>query len=1160
MLDRKFFPILLVLVIVNLALTTPGSANSQTVGDAGAESIDNMVTTSDGSTYSLDEIKQARMAAENAEDLTPDARRGLISYMDRAIYFIEKRSQLRKETRDYIQKAQEAPHRIITIEKELDRTFPPLENIHALAAEMSTEQLEKRLREEETRFFNAEKRLNRLNVNLISMKTLPEKLQQELTDAEKRLKKIAAGQSELASLRESHQLKNAHAVMLAAEKAKIQAEIDRHRARLDNHTMLTALALAERDLAVREKSRQAILVKIWQTSVQRSREGDAQKEREEAEQAKMETQDLPVAVQKEFDVNIDLGKALEKVAADEAATDKRLETQKARLQQMADAFDLAREEVRYPIQTEAIGLALREQRRGLPKFKDFSRESKQREFQMGEIRSAQLYLERQRMALTDTDMVIQRIMAQDDFLPEVSSGTVKSELHQLLKDRRNLVMKLQANYRRLFRKIEMLEHIEQKIAAKADEMAEFLDEHLLWFRSGKKLSLMDLKNLPQALAWFFSPQNWWTVVRDLRRCLSEKTLAWMLVLLISFTAFGLRWRAHQYLSFLAGNVYSIKTDNFFLTLKAIGTTFRVALGWPLLMIFTGWQLRELSMAGDFTGSVASGLPIAGWTLGAGLLVFECCRQQGLIKVHFKWPERTRRFLRQSTLPLIFVLMSMGFLVAAIEFKRNPLYMNSLGRLVMMLCIGGGSLWVFFKVTGSGPQGVISKRRSNSFISRMKFLWFSLSIGIPLWLIILAGMGYYYTTFALYRRLCQTTALILALILLKDLVLRWIYITKRRIAFKEMERKKEAAAKADDSDGPTDGVGGESMVVEEPEIDLNQLYDQNQSLLLTLMLSSALMGLWMIWANVLPALNFLEQVELWRYSTEVEGVRTMVPITLANLMVALTVAVVTVVAARNWPGLLEIILMNWFPLDRGLRYAISTVFNYTITATGMLTSLAIIGFKWSNVQWLIAALGVGIGFGLQEVVANFICGLIVLFERPYRIGDTVTIGDISGIVSRIKIRATTIMDFDRKELIVPNKEFITGRLVNWSLSDDLVRIRIPVGLAYGSDTALAEKLLLEVADANPSVAKKPAPQAVFLGFGDNSLNFEVRVYINGIDDWVTMMHAMHQSIDREFRRKGVTISFPQRDVHLDQVGPLEVRVVSDGNVKHSQEPSPVNRES
>jgi potassium-dependent mechanosensitive channel len=254
--------------------------------------------------------------------------------------------------------------------------------------------------------------------------------------------------------------------------------------------------------------------------------------------------------------------------------------------------------------------------------------------------------------------------------------------------------------------------------------------------------------------------------------------------------------------------------------------------------------------------------------------------------------------------------------------------------------------------------------------------------------------------------------------------------------------------------------------------------------------------------------------------------------------------VTVVAAKNLPSLLEIILLNWFPMDAGLRHAISTIFNYTITAIGVVVAFTIIGIKWSSIQWLVAALGVGVGFGLQEVVANFICGLIVLFERPFRIGDTVTIGDVSGTVTRIQIRATTVLDWDRKELIVPNKEFITGRLINWSLSDNVIRIRVPIGIAYGSDTLLAEKLLRKAADANSLVLQNPEPQAIFLGFGDNSLNFELRVFINGIDDWLPMLHKLNQTVDQEFRRAGVTISFPQRDVHLDQIGPLEVRVVMD----------------
>jgi len=232
------------------------------------------------------------------------------------------------------------------------------------------------------------------------------------------------------------------------------------------------------------------------------------------------------------------------------------------------------------------------------------------------------------------------------------------------------------------------------------------------------------------------------------------------------------------------------------------------------------------------------------------------------------------------------------------------------------------------------------------------------------------------------------------------------------------------------------------------------------------------------------------------------------------------------------------------MDPGARYAYSTVCRYAITAIGILVVFNTLGIRWTNLQWLIAALGVGLGFGLREIVANFICGLIVLFERPFRIGDTVTIGDVSGTVSRIRIRATTIVDWDNKELIVPNKEFIVGHLINWSLSDNLIRLKVPVGIAYGSDTDLAEQLLIKAANSNPLVLKSPEPKAVFLGFGDNTLNFELRVYIKNIDKWIPMLHALNRSIDKEFRQVGVTIAFPQRDVHLNANGPLDIRVVSE----------------
>jgi potassium efflux system protein len=232
------------------------------------------------------------------------------------------------------------------------------------------------------------------------------------------------------------------------------------------------------------------------------------------------------------------------------------------------------------------------------------------------------------------------------------------------------------------------------------------------------------------------------------------------------------------------------------------------------------------------------------------------------------------------------------------------------------------------------------------------------------------------------------------------------------------------------------------------------------------------------------------------------------------------------------------------LDPGARHAITLLCRYAISAFGILLTFSAIGLSWSSLQWLVAALSVGLGFGLQEIVANFVSGLIVLFERPFRVGDVVTVGDTSGTVTRIRIRATTILDWDRRELIVPNKEFITGKLINWSLTDSITRVVIPVGIAYGSDTMMAEKLLMKAARGNPLVQNKPEPSALFLGFGDNCLNFELRVFVSSVQDRLTVTHQLHHAIEKTFREAGISIAFPQRDVHLELSKPLEVRLVAE----------------
>jgi potassium-dependent mechanosensitive channel len=249
---------------------------------------------------------------------------------------------------------------------------------------------------------------------------------------------------------------------------------------------------------------------------------------------------------------------------------------------------------------------------------------------------------------------------------------------------------------------------------------------------------------------------------------------------------------------------------------------------------------------------------------------------------------------------------------------------------------------------------------------------------------------------------------------------------------------------------------------------------------------------------------------------------------------LVVTILTIIVARNVPGLLEIIILRRLPIDRGIRFAIITISRYILVIIGVVWAFTEIGIGWAKVQWLIAAMTVGLGFGLQEIFANFVSGLIILFEQPIRVDDIVTVGDVTGRVTMIKIRATTIRRWDQRELIVPNREFITGQLINWTLSDNILRRDFGVGIAYGSDIRKTERLLYEIAESNPRVLKDPEPIVLFKGFGNNSLDFELRVNYSGIENNLPLWHDINVAIDDKFREAGIEIAFPQHDVHIRSV--------------------------
>ena len=1138
------------LLIIIIGVAGPGLALSQEPDKPAADQSEKIVQTTDVGELSLDDLKDKRSRVESSGDLGETVKKNVLHNLDKAIRFREQETQLAGAATEISQMVKAAPQRIKEIEAELDRSLPETQSVETQASKMKPEELEQQIRKVEADLASAKTGLNKWDDLLEEQTDRPAQLQQSIAKAKQRLSEIENELKSKSPLNAAPLEIETRKAALLAEQDKNQAEIKSFEEQLVNYDALIGLVNAERDLASRELIRREELIKTWRGYVQRSRQLEAKKERMDAEQAKDLAVDVPPVMQEALDINIKFGQKLEEITAEESRIAQQLETKQAQLKQLEEDFALAHDQVKYPIHTEAIGMALREQRQALPSIQNYHRESAQRQEIMGEIRAAQIDLDRQRRELPDLDLATEKVLQSVGEIPQSDIENLKIELRQLLKDRRDLLKKLQAGYRRLFKAVQSLEFIEQEIATKAQEEARFLDGHLIWIRSAKTIGLQDIKNLPKAFAWLASPSNWWLVLQDLGHSFRRSFIFWIFGLLIAGTIIGSRRWVKRDLSRVARQIHSVKTDSFVLTLRALGLTGLLALGWPILMGLTAWLLLQLPLADDFTRAVSYGLLSAAQILTATAFIRQLCRKDGVAAVHFKWGQNSRRNLRRNLLWLMLIVTPLYFIVITAQIHSEPTYSDSLGRLALIVAMIALAVFVARLLGFSGD--IVSKLvrlHPASWLARLRYIWYPLAVGVPLVLALLAGMGYYYSALAVDARLGSTIYLVLGLIMTNDLLLRWLYVSRRRLAWEKARRKQ--AAKEEQYKKEHAGksrLTPEEVTIEEPEIKISQIDEQNRRLLRTIMLFAALIGLWAIWAQILPALNFMQKVQLWTYQVDLDGVTKTLPVTLGHLITAIVVAALTFVSARNIPGVLEITILKRLPMDAGARYALTTISRYVISAVGIIVVFNSIGVNWSRLQWLVAALSVGLGFGLQEIVANFVSGIIILFERPYRVGDIVTIGQVSGTVTRIRIRATTIVDWDRRELIVPNKDFITGQLINWSLSDKITRLIVPVGIAYGSNTTLADQLLRKVAQDHPQVLDEPAVAAYFLGFGDNSLNFELRVFIDEPLKRVQVISDLHRAIDDAFREANIEISFPQRDVHLDQTGPLEVRVLQEQSNK------------
>ena len=707
-----------------------------------------------------------------------------------------------------------------------------------------------------------------------------------------------------------------------------------------------------------------------------------------------------------------------------------------------------------------------------------------------------------------------------------------------------------------------LQQVQEEFRDAAEALAAYIDERVLWTRSGPPLNGDQLRaELPRLAGWA-GPGSVRAGVRSAAAAVAgaaTKPPLWLAVLAcVPLLAVRLRLRGLS--KRLADPCRRKGSRTFRPTAAMLGVTLAAAAAGPAVLAAAAAVLRAgprpagggpvhsvpevltaPALAAGLAAAAAVWLPLA--------VLRAATRRDGLAEVHFEWPpgavRRIHRVVRWFTPPLALTALAAGLLGSA-----DPRHAGGGWERVAFAAACGLTAWLFYRLFR--PNGVLwegvkrAAPESPSYRLRTPLCLAAVLGALGLGALSLAG--YHYTAGELAKRAVETVGLLVGVVLLRSTAVRWVTVSRRSLLYAGMLRRREEAAAREKAATAATAADAASVpevpAASEPGPDAAELSVQTRKLVTATALTLGAVGLWFVWADVLPALNKLEDVTFpsWTVSRVAEAPPDgaapdapprleSVPLSLWDVLIAAAAIAATILAFRNLPGLLELSLFDRLPLDAGGRYALTRLANYAVVVVGILYSAGRLGFEWENVQWLVAALSVGLGFGLQEIVANFVCGAIILFERPVRVGDIVTVDDVTGVVSRIRIRATTITNWDRKEFIVPNKEFVTGRLLNWTLSDNTNRIVVEVGVAYGSDTRKALELLLEVCREEPLILSDPAPLATFEKFGDSTLNLTLRCFLPNLEKRLPVVSGLHGAIDRKFREHGIEIAFPQRDLHV-----------------------------
>ncbi|VGO19790.1 mechanosensitive ion channel domain-containing protein [Pontiella sulfatireligans] len=1088
-------------------------------------------------TPSAAEVKELTASVQNDGTIEDIRRQALLKQLEQVDAFLASATQLEEKTAKMARDLQQASSVIEAIQKELLIPEEPLVISSVEAADLTG--LEKRMLQSEAKANEAGRRLEKLDAENNALSTQRTKLPELLAGANTRqseLEQTPAIPPEAEGMLPKEARLNQW--LISTELRAVSAEAGFYQLELTNYDTLKALQTARIDQATRHVGIAQTQTAALSKAVDRQRRIESEEEATRADQARLEASLHHPEIQAVAERNAELAalragedglSARQRIAAADLQQARKLtlstQERSKEIEERIDAAGL----------THAVAQLLSRERSSLPDLSHHKPRARVRKREIALVQLSLLDFSDQREELRDIAGSVKRRM---DAIGEAPAQEhIRPLLTEYLTAQRKQLDTLISEYNAYFNLLIDLDTAERQLVDSVHVLSDDISEHILWIRSDSAIGLDSPRFFAQGVASIAKRSIWQELAHTLQANFQRNPYPPVLLLISELALIVASIGAKRRLKKIADLVVKIHTDCFFYTIEALFYTALRALPLPLPLFYLAWRIGTVE-APPFSSAVGNACYLTGLFMYCFALLLQAILPDGLVEAHFGADKTVLERFRWRLVRLMAILLPIFWLIALLHFATETAELGrSLARLcyiILQLVIARFAYSIFCR--RSKIMEHLIENEQALLLVRFRVLAFYVAVGIPLVIITATLIGYYFTALAMSKWFVQTLGLVFALALVEALLIRWIQVVARKAELERRLRERrehQQQREAGETELPTEPVPAEN-----DEMNFVTLNESTRKLISIIFAFALLFGLWFIWSDAFPALGVFNRIVLWNVfdDTAAAGAGATIAISLADLTASVIVIMLTVAGARHLPSLVELAVLRQLRIDYGTRYAISTIIRYITVAVGLSIALSMLGIGWSKFKWLAAALSVGLGFGLQEIFANFISGLILLFERPIRVCDYVTVNGTSGQVSRIQIRATTITDWDNKELLIPNKQFVTGELVNWTLTNSILRIVIPVGVAYGSDTKKVESTLLSVASSYRLSVHDPEPNAFFTGFGDSSLNFELRVYIANAENFRLAKHELNMAVDAAFHKAGIVIAFPQLDVHMQPQAP------------------------